>query len=232
MGSESSKNVIVISMLLKIAVAVFAIAGVIITCSGSRAFMGGHRAFMYFTIQSNIALATICIVDAFFVIKKRKDLKAWFVVRFMGVVSITLTGVVFSIFLAPTLGGYVWNMQNIITHIVVPLIAIADYLLTETYSNDYTCTSLWGTIPPLAYTIYAGIGYINKWEFATGMIFPYTFLNWGSPAGALGYSKAPPYLGCVWWILIILLFILLIGRVYIQALISLRQYKSGNGYRI
>lgn len=226
MRSESSKYVIIISIMLKAAVTIFAIIGVIITTSGSRAFMGGGRAFMYFTIQSNIALATICTTDVIFVYKKHKDLKPWFIIRFMGVVSITLTGAVFCLFLAPTLGGHVWNTQNIITHIIVPLVAIADFLVTETYCNKLTCASLWGTVLPLAYTVYASIGYINKWEFAAGTIFPYTFLNWGSPAGALGFSKSPPFLGCVWWILILLLFILLIGRVYIQTLISLRRHKA------
>ena len=184
---------------------------------------------MYFTIQSNMALAIICTADALLFLKKQKDLKFWFIIRFMGVVSITLTGVVFCLFLAPTLGGLVWNTHNILTHIVVPSVAIADFLLTETISNNLFCNPLWGTIPPIAYTIYAGLGYIYKWEFAAGTIYPYTFLNWGSSAGALGFSKEPPFLGCIWWILILLLFILLIGRGYNWVLCALRNRSHGDG---
>jgi len=92
MSSKSCRHVIIISIFLKIMVIVFAIIGVIITYSGNRAFMGGGRAFMYFTIQSNIALAIICAIDSFFVIKSHKNNKLWYLFRFMGVVSIALTG--------------------------------------------------------------------------------------------------------------------------------------------
>ena len=45
MGAESSKSVTMISILLKILVTIFAIAGIIITSYGNKAFMGGGRAF-------------------------------------------------------------------------------------------------------------------------------------------------------------------------------------------
>ena len=62
---------------------------------------------------------------------------------------------------------------------------------------------------------YAGIGYVNGWEFAKGQIYPYFFLNWGSPAGAFGFTDELPYMGCVWWILILLLFLIIIGWCYL-----------------
>ena len=47
-------------------------------------------------------------------------------VKFVGTVSITLTGVVFGFVLAPTLGANAWNIQNTLTHLVVPLRSLDD----------------------------------------------------------------------------------------------------------
>ncbi len=66
--------------------------------------------------------------------------------------------------------------------------------------------------------MYAGIGYIRGWEFAPGIRYPYFFLNWGSPAGAFGFSGELPFMGCVWWILALLVLLLLCGALYLRIL--------------
>ena len=78
--------------------------------------MGGHRVFMYFTIQSNIAVAVISVIGLVLLLRRREISPVWWVIKFVGAVSITLTGVVFCFVLAPTLGGNAWNLQNILTH--------------------------------------------------------------------------------------------------------------------
>ena len=40
--------------------------------------------------------------------------------------------------------------------------------------------------------------------------------HWESPAGAFGFTDKLPYLGCVWWILILLLFLLAVGWGYLS----------------
>jgi hypothetical protein len=70
-------------------------------------------------------------------------------------------------------------------------------------------------IPPLLYAVYAGICYVKGWEFAKGQTYPYFFLNWGSPAGAFGFTDGFPYMGCVWWILVLLLFLIIVGLAYV-----------------
>ena len=79
-------------------------------------------------------------------------------------------------------------------------------------------------LPPLAYAAYAGIGYAAGWEFSRGVNYPYFFLNWGSPAGAFGFTRGLPYMGCVWWILAILLFLLIIGIFYLVFVGWLRRF--------
>lgn len=84
---------------------------------------------MYFTIQSNIALAITCGTGLFFMAKKRITGKAWDIIRLVATVSITLTGVVFCFVLAPTMGSDAWNFQNVLTHVVVPIASVADFMI-------------------------------------------------------------------------------------------------------
>lgn len=61
-----------------------------------------------------------------------------------------------------------------------------------------------------------------------GVRYPYFFLNWGSPAGALGFTSGLPFMGTVWWILAILVFLLGIGYGYLAILdlLKKRMYRN------
>ncbi len=205
-----------ISMALKLIVIVSAIAGTVMSASAGRnIFMGGSRVFMYFTIQSNIAIALISLIGFCLLMREKAVSEAWYVVKLAGTVSITLTGVVFAVLLAPILGEAAWSVPNTLTHLIVPLAAVADFFVTVSGAEIKRRNVIYVIIPPLLYAVYAGIGYVNGWEFAKGQIYPYFFLNWGSPAGAFGFTDELPYMGCVWWILILLLFLIIIGWCYL-----------------
>ncbi len=205
-----------VSGVLKLIVILSAAAGTVLSAwAGRNSFMGGSKVFKYFTIQSNIAVAVICAVGFFLLMRKRAAGRAWYVVKLAGTVSITLTGVVFAVMLAPVLGDKAWNLQNTLTHVVVPATAIADFFVAASGSGIRRKSVAWVVVPPLLYVIYAGIGFVRGWEFAKGKNYPYFFLNWGSPAGAFGFSKELPFLGCVWWILILLAFLIAVGWCYV-----------------
>lgn len=211
--SKTRKN---LSVVLKLAVIISAVLGTVLSAlGGQNSFMGGSVVFMYFTIQSNIAIAVICAVGCYLLMQDRSISYAWYIVKLVGTVSITLTGVVFVVMLAPVLGDKAWNIQNTLTHVVVPVAAIADFFVIASGSGIRKKDVVYVTIPPLLYVIYAGIGYIRKWEFALGVNYPYFFLNWGSPAGAFGFSNELPFMGCVWWILILSGFLIAVGLCYI-----------------
>lgn len=89
-----------------------AVGTLISALAGVGSFMGGKRVFMYFTIQSNIAIAVVCAVGAVLLLRNRKIGTPWYVVKFVGTVAITLTGVVFCFVLAPTMGRFAWNLQT------------------------------------------------------------------------------------------------------------------------
>ena len=126
----------VVSIVLKIIVVAAAALGVILSAQATKhTFMGGGRVFMFFTIQSNIAIAVISAIGAVLLLSDRKIGRAWFAIKFVGTVSITLTGAVFAFVLAPTLGKFAWNVQNTLTHAVVPVAAVIDFFVTGVYGD-------------------------------------------------------------------------------------------------
>ena len=207
-----------VSLALKFTVITCAAAGTLMSAgSGRNVFMGGSRVFMYFTIQSNLLIALICLIGAVLLLRKKPPGKAWYVIKLAGTISITLTGAVFAVMLAPLLGDKAWTLPNTLTHLVVPLAAGADFLVTLSGTRIERKYLIWVLVPPLLYVIYAAVGFVKGWDFARGQNYPYFFLNWGSPAGAFGFSDRLPYLGCVWWILILCLFLLAAGLAYLTA---------------
>ncbi len=205
-----------LSIVLKTLTFVSAAAGVIITATSSAGtFMGGSRVFMFFTIQSNIAIALVAFVGGVLLLGKAKIGRVWQVIKFVFTVSITLTGAVFTFVLAPTLGNHAWNFQNVLTHVVVPIAAIADFFVVGPFGRLKKRDVFFIVLPPLAYVIYAGIGYVLGWEFLEGIRYPYFFLNWGSPVGAFGFMSGLPYMGTVWWILALLAGLLIVGFLYL-----------------
>ncbi len=137
------------------------------------------------------------------------------IIKFVGTVSITLTGVVFGFVLAPTLGINAWNIQNTLTHLIVPVAAVIDFFVISGVAAIKKSNVIYVIIPPILYAIYAGIGYVNNWQFADGINYPYFFLNWGSKAGAFGFTNELPFMGSAWWILALLIFLIVIGYVYL-----------------
>ncbi len=205
-----------ISSLLKVIVILSALIGTFLSAyAGRHFFMGGSRVFMYFTIQSNIAIAIICGIGLYLIQKDKKISRAWYVIKFVGTVSITLTGVVFGFVLAPTLGANAWNIQNTLTHLVVPVVAVLDFFVVAPKAQIHRKNVFFVVIPPILYAIYAGIGYVKGWEFADGINYPYFFLNWGSPAGAFGFTGELPFMGSAWWIMLLLLFLMIVGYCYL-----------------
>ncbi|MBR5650097.1 Pr6Pr family membrane protein [Pseudobutyrivibrio sp.] len=205
-----------ISYLLKIIVFVSAVVGTILSYLGSQdSFMGGSRVFMFFTTQSNIVMAIISLIGLCYMIRVREAGQVWQVVKFVGTVAITLTGVVFCFVLAPTLGDDAWNIQNVLTHVVVPVFSVIDFFVVSTAFDIKKKSVFYVIIPPILYAIYAGIGYANNWQFVEGYNYPYFFLNWGSKAGAFGFTNELPFMGTAWWILALFIFLIIVGYIYL-----------------
>lgn len=203
-----------LSIVLKLVVVICASLGVFLSAyAGRNSFMGGTRTMMYFTIQSNIALALLSAVGLVRLFRNTPDSQAWAVWQLVGAVSITLTGAVFCFVLAPTFSHGAWSIQNVLTHVVVPVASIVDYFVSGSKRIRVKDVP-WVIVPPILYAIYAGIGYRLNWQFGPGVNYPYFFLNWGSPCGAFGFSKELPFMGCMWWIIMLFVLLLLVGLLY------------------
>ena len=212
----------ILSYILKAIVIASAVIGTFLSWHAGRdSFMGGRTVFMFFTIQSNIALAVICLIGLVKMLKGKPFSDLWYIIKFVGTISITLTGAVFCFVLVPA--GAVWNVQNVLTHVVVPVAGILDFFVTGISSSIKKRNDLWVIVPPILYAIYAGIGYVRNWQFAEGYNYPYFFLNWGSPAGAFGFTNELPYMGCAWWILALFCTLLIVGMLYLLILDGLKK---------
>lgn len=204
-----------VSLILKCIVVIAAAVGIYLSAfGGTGGFMLGGRSFMYFTIQSNILIALICAVGAILMLGRKPVKNGWFILKLVGTVSITLTGAVFTFLLAPTLGAFAWQINNVLTHLVVPIAAIADFFVTGICGEYKKSHVLFVSIPPLAYVIYAVLCYVQGWTFADGHNYPYFFFNWEGPAGAFGFIGEFPFMGCIWWMLALGAIILGVGFLY------------------
>lgn len=123
------------SIILKIIVITSAIVGTIISYNSANEFMSGSQVFMYFTIQSNLLMALVCLIGLCIIFTKKKINNIWSIIKLVSTISITLTGLVFCFVLAPTLGANAWNLANILTHVIVPICAIIDFFIIGLDSN-------------------------------------------------------------------------------------------------
>ena len=220
-----------VSLVLQLLTATCMIAGIALTSRMGGDLMAGGTAFLYFTVQSNLWIGAVCAV--FFVLNLVTLVKPAFViphalhvVKFVFTVSITLTGIVFCCVLAPTMPNSFRSAANVLTHVVVPLAAVVDLFLCRPQKLGYK-QFFFALIPPVYYLVFAGIGYALDWDFGGGNNYPYFFLNWDSPAGAFGFSSEMPYfMGCVWWIVLLILFISGISIGYIALIKKLNDRAS------
>jgi len=167
---------------------------------------------MYFTGQSNIWIGvwTILLLISPYIrsLSTDKAKRILYILRYVFTVSITITGIVYCTILAPF--AYkenfdAWAFSNVLTHVVAPILSIADFFFDEYKFKITKENMLLTAIPPLLYFVFAGTLNIFDVDFGRGESYPYFFLNLKSPAGIFGFSDTPPFvLGSFYWILLFL----------------------------
>lgn len=198
----------IISLILKAVLVIASLNGVLLTYLLSPTL--GPRVFLYFTIQSNLGLSIVMSLSFVFLLikvvtKKVKERKWLNILQLIFTVAISLTGLVFCFALAPTLGAEAWNISNLLTHVIAPLLAVGDFLIQPRKPSYQKLDFFYGTISPLCYLCFALIGYGCKLQFSEGQYYPYFFLNLDSPAGFFGFSHTLPYfMGTFYWIILLL----------------------------
>ena len=198
------------SLILKSIVVLSVVAGVIIHV------VADYRALLFFTTQSNIWIGVACVVGIALMLSKRQPSQWMYSAKLVFTVSITLTGVVYCTMLAPFLGAEAYTFSSTLLHVVVPIVSVADFFVYDYPAAYRKWECLTVTVPPFYYLAFAGVGYALNWDFGYGgQNYPYFFLNWGSPAGAFGFSSESPYMGVFYYVLILLAFVVGIGALYV-----------------
>ena len=199
----------IISIVLKSIVVVAVIVGLVLY------MVEGVSHLLFFTLQSNIWIGVTCIVGLALMIAKVRLTRWMYVVKFIFTVSITLTGVVYCTMLAPFLGNDAFTLASTLLHVIVPVASVADFLVYDCAGKYKWLDCLLATVPPFYYLAFAGVGFALNGDFMEGNNYPYFFLDWGSPAGAFGFSKQSPYIGVFYYVLILLAFVIGIGALYV-----------------
>jgi len=212
MKTELSKTTWTVGLWLKLGVIVSAYTGIASHFEpNGGSFMGSDSVFLYYTIQSNIAIAAICLI--FLVIDAlgngHRSIPNWlYAAKFTATVGILLTFLVFSLLLIPLVPpGYLTSKSNIFLHNLAPLLALADFLLCDTAYRSTRRHTWLGLILPGAYLIealalsFAGVRF-------SGKLVPYFFLDYQE----LGWLRiSAEGIGVVYWVLLLNLALLGIG---------------------
>lgn len=195
---------------------------ILVICNIEVTYVGGLKGMLYFTNQSNLWIGLVCLIGIIIMImekiKQKSYVKPWMkIVKLIFTVAITLTGVVYCFVLVPTMTEDPWCLTSVLTHVVVPVFAVLDFLVYDVdFSYKYK-QSFWVLIPPVYYLIFAGIGYIIDLDFGLGVNYPYFFLDWRAPVGFFGISKElPHYIGMFYWLILLLGIVLGFAILYIK----------------
>ena len=181
------------------ATAACAVVGVIISVFTSRNNTGGFFAdptarafntFAFFTVQSNLIVAATTLLLAIRLVRRSMAFRT---ARLIGLVCITVTGVVYHVALASLLDLESWDLVgDQLVHTVVPIMTVVGWLAfgpRGQLSKRVAWLSLTFPVAWLAFTLIRGA--------AVGF-YPYPFID----VTRLGYARTA--VNCVWVSLLLL----------------------------
>ena len=203
-------------VLLNLLIAMFALSGVLLACvyATRDGYSAWPRRLLYFTQQSNIWIAAASLALAWALLRpelKERHLKIIGLFKYIFTVSITVTGIIFCALLAPFADFPMWYLSNILTHVVVPVLAVIDFFTDRWILPIRKREAAYGLIPPAAWFSFAGVLCMFRVDFGRGDPYPYFFMDFYSEVGLFGAQAVPgerPQLGSFYWFVVILLLIL------------------------
>ena len=174
--------------IINIIIVILVLIGVIMMLTnrdeGTGLMSKGIENLKYYTVLSNLFAGIVALIALFIDNKATKVLK---------LMSATVTGVTFAViafFLGPIYGHVnLYHSANFLFHLVVPLIAMFDYVTMKDAACEFRFTLI-SAIPSLIYgsaymlnILINGIGgeYPNTNDF-------YLFLNWGWGVGMIIFA--------------------------------------------
>ena len=223
---------------MNLLIGVLALLGVLLACiyATRDGYSAWPRRMLYFTQQSNLWIAAASFALAWVLLRpeiNERHLKVVGVLKYVFTVSITVTGIIFCGLLAPFADMPVWYLSNVITHVIVPVLAALDFFTDRWILPIRKTEAAYGLIPPAAWFSFAGVLCMLRVDFGRGEPYPYFFMDFYSEVGMFGARAVPgerPMLGSFYWFVVILL--LVCGLCYLyQAVHSLLWKRWNKGTR-
>ena len=215
---------LIVQIIIRSALIIIGLLGIILSSSSS-SFMGDGTTFLYFTIQSNV---TIILIEVVFLIDAIRQLmnKPTFInqillkIKYVFVVAITITFLVFTFMLAPTLdASYLLSFNNFSLHAIVPILALIDFFI---FDKDIQLTipySFLGLAMPSYYFVFWYVGTKIGFRYIGNAKAPYFFLDYEN---LTWFSITEKGLGVFYWLMIMLVGLSLLCLIF-YLLIKLRQ---------
>ena len=164
--------------------------------------------FVHFTNLSNYLCIGIVFAELVQTVKKKEDsyVTVMPVAKFIGVLGILLTFLVFNLLLAPAREAALnFKINSVLFHLILPIMYIADWFLFYERKQVKWQYPLISIVFPLVYVIFIFIrAWILNFDATVPYIYPYFFLNLETQ-GIAGVAK---------WILILLLGFVVLGFIF------------------
>ncbi len=151
---------------------------------------GGFNTFAFFTVQSNLIAGATALLLA---VRLDRTSTVFRTFRLIGLVAITLTGIVYHVALASVLElNGIHQLGNQLVHTVVPILTAAGWLMFGPRGLTSARIAWLSVLFPVCWLIFTLIrGAVIGW-------YPYPFID----VTRLGYAKVT--LNCVWVSLLLL----------------------------
>ena len=197
---------------LNLAIAALALFGVLLACifATRDGYSAWIRRMLYFTQQSNLWIAAVSLAFAVLLIRpdiSERALRLAGLLKYIFTLSITVTGIIFCGLLAPFADMPVWYLSNVITHVIVPVLAMADFFTNAWIRPLHKRDVLYAMIPPAAWFLFASVLCALRVDFGRGEPYPYFFMDFYSEVGLFGAKATPgerPMLGSFYWFVLLL----------------------------
>ncbi len=126
--------------------------------------------FAFFTVESNVIVGVTCLLLA---LQPERTSTVFSVFRLIGVVAITVTGIVFHVVLSGLLDLDTWaQVANQLLHTVVPIMAVLGWLLFGPRGLTSKLIVRWTVAFPLLYMVFTAV----RGPLASDW-YPYPFAN-------------------------------------------------------
>lgn len=137
-------------------------------------------------------------------------------VRFALTVGVMVTFFVFNLLLAPYMvrqgrARYLYGLANAMVHNAVPLLALVDFFAFRYGYKPRRYDWAWSILMPFLYLLLVLGLSMSGYRFS-GNRAPYFFLDYR----ALGWFTLKGGIGTFWWIVLILLFVVAMGKVMLS----------------